>query len=384
MVAYLSAYTIPNANYVDFTRAYYEAGSYVLTDWGAFYRGKLPEFVNIPLVAYLFVPFSWLEERSAVLLFLVLSILAIGFSIRVLLRAVATDTIARRAIVWLFACNGPLFYSIKLGNLTHFLLPCLLYTLLRYRGSPVLAGVVCGFCAIIKLPLLLVGVYYVARRRWRLALGFWVTIAVVGLASLAIFGWDLHQRWYVETIGRYSGKIIGAYNVQSITGFLAHLAPRNQLFSWVEADYGLPLKAAKIILATLFTAIVAYGIWVSARRGETGGFQRELCAVICLALFLSPVSWIHYYLLLLPFTVIFLGQSGWAAASAVPRSFLLPVAVFLLTLPVFQTLPGKLALGVPVLEYLFRNVLVSHYFFGGVVLLGYALFRGRDDAALNP
>lgn len=88
-------------------------------------------FVNIPIVAFLFTPFSMLTLRHAHWLFAGLSLLSLVISVGLLWSM--TDRVASRrwGIVALFMTSGPLLYSLKEGNLTHFALLLLI------------AGVVC-------------------------------------------------------------------------------------------------------------------------------------------------------------------------------------------------------------------------------------------------
>ncbi|MGB4889036.1 MAG: glycosyltransferase family 87 protein, partial [Nitrospira sp.] len=178
----------PSILFSDFNVAYYPAGRAILEDiphlfvrcWDTPVCG----FVNIPIVAFLFTPFSMLTLRHAHWLFAGLSLLSLVISVGLLWSM--TDRVASRrwGIVALFMTSGPLLYSLKEGNLTHFALLLLI------------AGVVCldktwdrsaGGCfalaAIIKLPLLLFAVYFFGKRRWAAVFGYGLTLlAVTGLS----------------------------------------------------------------------------------------------------------------------------------------------------------------------------------------------------------
>src|SRR5271169_5215258 len=63
-------------------------------------------------------------------------------------------------------------------------------------GRPVAAGTLLGAAAMLKLPLLLFGAYFVLRRNWRGALGFAAVCSTIGILSAIVFGWDFHVRWF--------------------------------------------------------------------------------------------------------------------------------------------------------------------------------------------
>ncbi|MEL7239553.1 MAG: glycosyltransferase 87 family protein, partial [Planctomycetota bacterium] len=82
------------------------------------------------------------------------------------------------AAIAVVAVNGPLWYSVREGNLTHFLvLPLVLALGLLIARRDVLAGVLLGLISVIKLPLVLFVGYLVARWRFKAVVGFVGAIA---------------------------------------------------------------------------------------------------------------------------------------------------------------------------------------------------------------
>ncbi len=382
MAIFLWEYTIPNANYVDFTKAYYLAGKNILSDPDALYLGKLPEFVNIPIVALLFYPFGLLDEGASVLVFLMLSMVTVLLVCAWIIRVGNYKEWQKWSVIWLFAACGPLMYSVRLGNMTHFLLPLIMVLIRWHKRFPIAAGLAAGLCAIIKLPLLLIGVYFLVRKMWRLAVGFWVIVFSLIASSIALFGLPLHVKWYQEAIGRYSGKVIGAYNVQSVNGFIAHLRVENHLFSWVESPYSWKFELLRI---AFILPLVGCTVWYLRRAGaptSKKSFSLELSAVLCLSILISPISWIHYFaLLFIPGAFFLLDEEGAMASSwGRWRRYGLLAAFVCLLPPVFHTLPGASVPDFPIFAVIVRKVLVSHYFYGGVIFLWYCL-ASRQAAA---
>src|ERR1041384_2156288 len=216
----------PSILFSDFYKAYFRAAEQL---WRA---GPGPTwslgepsvigFVNLPIVAWLFVPLVPLGEEGAAWVFLALGLAATGAAWALLTRMSRPDVKIGAALLFFFVVNGPLINSLREGNTTHFILLLLLLSLLLWStGAEYLAGLLLGLCAIVKLPLLLYGVYFALRGRWRVVAGGAISIALAALLSLAVFGVDINAGWYRNCIEPFLGHVIPAYNVQSVDGFLA-------------------------------------------------------------------------------------------------------------------------------------------------------------------
>src|SRR5262249_55421351 len=116
------------------------------------------------------------------------------------------------------------------------------------------AGLVLGVCAVLKLPLLLYGVYLLARRRWLVIAGGATTIGATLLASLAVFGADINIGWYEYCVEPFVGRAIPAFNVQSVDGFLIRLTTGDALLrEWDPIELPPAHAVARLaILATLY------------------------------------------------------------------------------------------------------------------------------------
>lgn len=299
----------PQYPFWDYRTAYYPAGNAVLDDPAslAVLIGKgVNGFVNLPIVAYLFAPFSMLSLRYAIGLFTVfgLAITAVAwFLLAALAELKGTE---RWLLLLLVAANGPLMYSIKEGNTSHVVLAALaggLY-LLRAKRS-VAAGLLLGVAAVVKLPLLLFGVYFVLRRDWRGTLGFAGVCFVVGMLSVILFGWQFHVRWFQLCVLQFGTQWLAAFNVQSIQSFILrlHVAP-GRLTDWTAYSPGASQRLiGYVLIGLLYLAALWSCIRGAARLGEKSDAGRDLefLLVLCLVVVSSPLSWSHYYSwLLLP------------------------------------------------------------------------------------
>ena len=181
-------------------------------------------FVNIPILGWLYVPFAWLSKPIAAWVYLGLGVIAV-FAAWVLLASFG-DRHARYSapLLFLFLVNGPMVHSFREGNNTHFILLLLVLALIFWcRGREYAAGLVIGFCAVVKPPLLLYGLYFMLRQRWRVAAGGATVIGLIVALSLIIFGWALHIGWYSHCVRPFLDNVVPGFNVQSIDAFLFRL-----------------------------------------------------------------------------------------------------------------------------------------------------------------
>ena len=350
----------------DFKGAYYPAGRLIIQNPSALYNIGLYGFVNIPILALFFAPFSALNKISATLLFTSLGGLAVLTTCYFLVKSKNIFGWRRIALLGIFVINGPLYHSLWYGNLTHFLLLLLLAILVCIeKKRDFLLGTLLAIAALIKLPLFLLGVYFALRKRWRILVGIGTALLGIVAASVLLFGFDLHSVW-LDHIGFLSGKPISAYNVQSVDGFLARLLfdTNGNLRNWLPIEVDWRFKVIRYLLLLLLVGTTFWVCWRSKPPSTLEEENLEFSIVLCLALIISPISWTHYYLfLLVPFSFYL------ANRLAVPQgrlwSSLVPIAILLTSLPVITAEPAN-----PVLRFLYSRLLISHYFLGGVLLLG--------------
>lgn len=371
----------------DFYKAYWPAADLM---WREGSRPPWPEntscalgFVNIPVLAWLFAPLALAGRAAAGWVFLGIGIAAVAAAFVLILRFVRHAHDIGAGILFLFLVNGPLVNSLREGNSTHLVLFLLAAALMLLREKyDIAAGVMLGICAVFKLPFLLYGVYYLARRRWRVVAGGAAAVAGTGLLSLALFGLEINLDWYAHCVAPFVGQAVPAFNVQSIDGFVIRLwAGAAGLLNWYPVAIG---PAQEIVRLALF-GVIAAGAWMLARRApadasteDTGALSGrdvlEFVFVLNVILVASPVSWTHYYLLMLLPAALYLGGRLPLADDAGTRG-LMGCSIFLASLPIviFPIDPT------PFGEFASRT-LVSAWLFGGLLGLA-ALARGFGSAA---
>ena len=369
--------------FLDFTNAYYPAGKSIIAgDHAAglvesIRRGN-EGFVNLPVLAWLLAPFGLLESSVAAILFLLLGVACTIAAWYLLVRLTNLNRERSLLLLFVFSANGPLHYSLKIGNSTHFVLLLLvlgIWALRKERGF--VAGVIFGLAALIKLPLLLIGIYFAARGKWRVAFGGAAICCVAGLMSLLMFGWEVNYSWYEHSIKPYSELPVPAYNVQSIQGFFARLQFREfYLMDWSVREVDSHIRIASKVAVYLLMLMAATVMFLPKRfrRGRTlstspsAVIEMELCIVIMLAMAVSMVSWSHYYLwLLLPAAYVIagtppaLGVKGVRIAAVIALIGSIP--------PVMIMMPQN-----PIFKKAYSYLAVSHYLISVLLLIAVFLY----------
>jgi hypothetical protein len=377
----------PQEIFSDFHKAYYPAGRSVVSrgpvaPWSS--DGGALTFVNLPILAWLFAPFARLDYISAGERFLAIGIPAALAAVALLAHIARLDARNSALLLFIVLINGPMVNSLREGNTTHFLLLLLVVALILWRaGWDYSAGLVLGFCAVFKLPLLLYGAYFLLRRCWRIVAGGATTIAALGALSLWYFGLAINAEWYTDRVEPFLTGVIPAFNVQSIDGFLVRLVTGASLLrDWAP----IPLPASYAIpRAILMAAIYGGTFWLIWRAEERTPLPRiagalsgrdllEYVLVLNLAFVTSPVSWTHYYLLLLLPWALYQGGLLPLPDDRTTR-VLMWGGLALVSLPVVmpELTPGWGA------EFIAR-ILVSAWLYGGLLMLA-ALLRGAWHGA---
>jgi len=366
----------PTYLFSDFYKAYYAAGQALLTEgprqtWYVTEPDVLA-FVNLPILGYLFVPLGMLEPSQAAWVYLGLGVAGIGTTLLLIATYFDLDANKVAVLAFLFAVNGPLVNSLREGNTSHFVMLFLAVSLiLLLSGWVFAAGVLLGFCALMKLPLALFGVYYVLRRRWHLVAGGACTVATLGFLSLLVFGVETNIGWYDKCVAPYLTGVVGAFNVQSIDAFLLRASTgETHLWDWDPVK----VSGAHVILRTIILGSIFAGTLYVLLRADRANNRRmtrdqqanaalEFVLVLNLALVTSPLSWTHYYaLLLLPAALLVAGRIPGVCDLMARR--LMYGGLFLAAMPVAMPSLDADSIG-PVLA---RSV-ISVWLVGGLLVL---------------
>jgi alpha-1,2-mannosyltransferase len=275
----------------------------------ALYAGGTPttRFTYPPFGAFLFTPLGVLPVHLAQLVW--------GLVTLTLLYAVVRITRQRLGEVgasprWLpgallllapVIALEPIEHAFQLGQVDIALAALCLYDLGPSRLGRLPKGVLVGVAAAVKLTPFLFVPYLVITRRWRQAAVAVTTFAALGLLGMAA---GVHQAvhfWTHLVLNPHRVGHLWSISNQSLTGTV------DRWIGHVPSGPGWDLVLVVVAAAGLLLAALAY-----ARAPLAGDVIVGLTALL-----VSPVSWTHHFVWLVPAVLIFLAWShrhrGWLA-----------------------------------------------------------------------
>ena len=370
------------ARYFDFEKCYYATARAVLYGGAAVLKSHFNDgtFMNVPIVAWVLTPIGRLDRISADLVFATISVASIAVTILLLTRY--GSSVTAPGICLMFLLNGPLWYSLLLGNSTQIVLLCLVAALMLWRRrSGYAVGLLIGIAAVIKPMLILFGVYFALKRDWRVVVGGAAVIMTALLVSVAVAGLDVTVYWYRHTLADFAGKPMPAFNVQSIEAFLLRLSQTPaSATDWHPHILPVWAKITRDAIFLFLFGLVGCALWFGRARATAAPAKApapqeylEFSIILTLCIITSTVSWTHYYLLLLlPYALYFTGNLP-LKEDRLTRSLIWTSLIFC-SLPVHEHVFASAGL-----EVVFFKTFQSIWLFGGLLLF-WALMRG----ALSP
>ena len=287
----------------------YRAGGQAVLDGEPLYEGVFPvstialPFTYPPLSALLFVPIALLPSWVGYIPFALVSALSLVHVTVIVLNALSTErgpagtnrTMARRTTwtigwlllplaIWMWPITQTLFY----GQINILLMLMVVADLLLPRTRwP--RGMLIGLAAAIKLTPAVFGLFFLVDRQWRQAV-----VSVVSGIGFTALAWlvlpSQSSQYWTETIsdpGRIGGLSYAAN--QSIRGMVARMSGDPDATTiWYLA------------LAVVFVAVVL----TMVRQVADGAHAAAVCTNALLALLLSPVSWAHHWVWVLPMLLV--------------------------------------------------------------------------------
>ncbi len=251
-------------------------------------------FTYPPFSAMVFTPMTWLPWTVLRVLWQLASFAALAViaycTLRLLGRAgkLAPEPLAHvRGMVVTITAVGlwlePVRTTFNYGQINLFLCARLLAG--AVAGKEWLAGGSVGLAAGIKLTPAITGLYYLLQKRWSAVIWSVVLFALTVAAGAALLP-DETWRFFTTLIfdPARTGPVWSAIN-QSLRGAIARVAGEDLTSVWLVA------AAAAAVLGVWVT-------WVCLRAGDRAA---ALLAVQFTGLLLSPISWSHHWVWVLPF-----------------------------------------------------------------------------------
>jgi alpha-1,2-mannosyltransferase len=187
----------------------------------------------------------------------------------------------------------PLRATLDYGQINVLLCLAVLYAVYSTRWW--LSGVLVGLAAGIKLTPAVSGVYFLGVKRWGTALFAAVMFIATVAASVLAVG-DQARHYFTDLIGdaHRVGSIATSTN-QSWRGGISRIVGH-------DAGYGPP-----VLIAIALTAVLTVLAWRAVSAGDAARPDRlgGIVVVELFGLLLSPISWTHHWVWLVP-TMIWL------------------------------------------------------------------------------
>ncbi|MCV7007689.1 mannosyltransferase [Mycobacterium gordonae] len=242
-----------------------------------------PPFAAVALYPMHFVPFGVLA-----FLWHVAIVAALYGVVRISQRLIGTAADRRAAMLWTAVSIWiePLRSNFDYGQINVFLVLAVLYAVYTTRWW--LSGLLVGLAAAVKLTPAVAGIYLLGARRWSAALfSLAVFLFSIGV-SLFVVG-DQARYYFTDLLGdaHRVGPIATSFN-QSWRGAISRILG-------YDAGYG-PLVLAALVI----TAVVAVLAWRALNPSDALG---RLLVVELFGLLLSPISWTHHWVWLVPLMI---------------------------------------------------------------------------------
>ncbi|MBQ1042271.1 MULTISPECIES: glycosyltransferase family 87 protein [unclassified Micromonospora] len=303
-------------------QVYYGALTYWARDGGEIYdflrSGTQYGFTYPPFAALVMLPMAYLPWNAAIVVSVTLTVLASAVVIWRLLDPVArrsgwTRWFALAVALCLAAAYEPMRETVNFGQvnmLLLFLVAVDLLWLLPARSR--WAGVGIGLATAIKLTPGIFIVYLLVTGRWRAALTTVGTAAVATLVAAGLFP-DASREFWTEALWNTDrvGELAFVSN-QSLRGVVARLDPQH------------PSTIAWLALVLVTLVVWAWRSRAAVAVGDEATGLALTGAVMCLV---SPVTWVHHLVWLLPGLILLVDNGMAAPARSRRRRLLLAAAL---------------------------------------------------------
>jgi len=165
------------------------------------------------------------------------------------------------------------------------------------HGKPGLAGCAIGLAGAAKLYPLFLLLYFGASRRWSGLIAGIVTFVASNGVAVALFGKGAFHDYFEVVMPAIAGQFQSSWINLSANGFWHRLVGTEPLRDWLGSATAIRAGwVAAGICAVAITTLVAAAGWHAVSRLDR---DRAWALSIVGMLLVSPITWSHYFLLLL-------------------------------------------------------------------------------------
>lgn len=279
-------------------------------------------FFHAPPTLFLFAPLGWFDINTAYLVWYVLNGIVLLLNIFLIWRLFADDRslLSLLFVVGIVMGTAPTITNLYYGQL-NFLLLLLVLLLWRDRDKPI-AGMWFVLGIFVKPIILILGLYFLLRRRWQ-SLGIaLVTGMVVYSATSLVYGANLFAG-YLSNNPIISSMPLYLYNGPVNQSLLATILRLTD----TDLGSGLPLlQPLFLIVAAILTLLTAWLVY-REREDSTG---TGVVLTLALALLIFPKTLTHYsFLLLLPLFLVWKNRETLSGGLFVALAFFTMVEILM-------------------------------------------------------
>jgi hypothetical protein len=346
--------------------------------------GKFAPFP--PPTALLLVPLARFEPLTALRIVTAVSVLCLLCSIFLLARILAWSPVD--SALFILSSGLAIISGVRFGQ-PYILISafCILGYYLYLERRPWLAGICFGLFVPVKYFAVIILANFALRREWKIVMGGAIAIAGVGLVSIGVLGWKVHETFLLSVFGNH---LMGRLSLQDQTlPFTAvyqsfdTLFDRLFVFDAVENPH--PLLAAPVLrtfgLITVKVSIllVAAATLVKLARAETSRAAAPSIGILGIVLFLIAPATATYTCALLWLPIALLINYFLSKGARIPAYFILGTYAFIGFFPYNYAYPFEGRGGLSVLAYP-RLLLLLAMFIGCVYFIAYPRPSVHRDA----
>jgi len=266
-----------------------------------------PYFTYPPTWYVLFTPFTSIDWRDAHDIWLVANLVFVAGAIALALLAIGyrpggiEETLA---LITLVVGYSPLVFALKecqANSLVLLIVCAALY--LASRGKNAAAGALIALGAAVKVFPGILLLYFLWKRKFRLAAWGFICLLIIMAASVAAVGWEVHY-WYFFKVAPTWASNMRAFDMnQSLAGVVSR--------ALVGGEGIRPIahrpRLARASITLLQTALLAIALWVT--RGRASRFNSRVWLEVGLVIVFYQLAstWVlihHLEWLLIPFLFV--------------------------------------------------------------------------------
>jgi alpha-1,2-mannosyltransferase len=259
--------------------------------------GEVEVNAHPPPAVLLVLPLAHLEYPTALQIWNLLGICLVAASAYVTARELRLRvTVASLAPLAVLFCSNPVRAQFDQGQLNAVLLALLTAAwFCDRRGLSWASGAAVGAAAAIKLFPAYLLVYFSCRRNGRALLGMFAGALAMILMAWLLFGEAPYVEYFNDVLPRVESWRLAGLNASWHGFWLRLMAPPGSRFVAF-----LPAPAVGNVLALTGSAVVsAVAAYVTWRAGTMSEQSRAWAACVAGMLLCSPITWDHYFVLLL-------------------------------------------------------------------------------------